>query len=169
MNDLAVRTALTLVLTIALPPAVLAEVLVARVVGISDGDTIAVLDSTNTQYKVRLSGIDAPEKAQAFGNKSKQSLSDMVYDREVTVFWDKEDRYKRLVGKVMINSVDVNLQQLNKGLAWHYKKYQSEQPVSDRRVYADAEDNARRSRVGLWVEPTAIAPWDWRKLKKSER
>jgi endonuclease YncB( thermonuclease family) len=140
-----------------------------RVVGVSDGDTITVLDQANRQHKIRLAGIDAPEKAQAFGNKSKQSLSDMVYDREVNVLWDKEDRYKRVVGKVMINSVDVNLQQLNKGLAWHYKKYQDEQSAVDREQYADAEANARRSRVGLWVEPNAIAPWDWRKLKKSER
>lgn len=146
-----------------------AALLSGRVVRVSDGDTITVLDRDNRQHKIRLAGIDAPEKAQAFGNKSKQSLSDMVFNREVSVLWDKEDRYKRIVGKVMLNSVDVNLEQLNKGLAWHYKKYQSEQSATDRRVYADAEETARKSRVGLWIETKAIAPWDWRRLKKNER
>jgi endonuclease YncB( thermonuclease family) len=165
MNNLAIRTALTLALTLALPSIVLAEVLVARVVGVTDGDTITVLDSANTQYKVRLAGIDAPEKAQAFGQASKQALSDYVYDRHVRIEWEKVDRYKRIIGKVSTSGNDVNLRQINLGLAWHYKKYSSEQSEYDARTYADAESSARSRRMGLWAEPTPVEPWVWRKKR----
>ena len=99
-----------------------------RVVGVSDGDTITLLDTTNTQYKVRLSGIDAPEKKQPFEQVSKRSLSDLVYDKTVAVEWKKKDRYQRIVGKVLLDNVDVNLEQVKRGLAWHYTKYKKEQP-----------------------------------------
>ena len=113
----------------------LADTLIARVVGVTDGDTITVLDASNTQYKVRLSGIDAPEKKQPFGQVSKKSLSDMVYDKEVLVDWSKKDRYQRIVGKVLLNDEDVNLEQVKRGLAWHFKKYKKEQPFEDRLTY----------------------------------
>lgn len=79
--------------------ATLAETIVGRVIGVADGDTITVLDTTNTQFKIRLSGIDAPEKKQAFGNVSKKSLSDLVYDKEVHVEWHKQDRLAALLAK----------------------------------------------------------------------
>ena len=80
-----------------------------RVVGVADGDTITVLDNTNTQHKIRLAGIDAPEKKQPFGNVSKKSLSDLVYGKQVSVDYNKQDRYGRTVGKVMAEGVDANL------------------------------------------------------------
>ncbi|MEO6118614.1 MAG: thermonuclease family protein [Methylotenera sp.] len=134
-----------------------------RVVGVTDGDTITLLDNYNTQYKVRLAGIDAPEKKQPFGQRSKQSLSDCAYDKSATIVGHKLDRYGRLVGKVMVNNVDCNLRQINQGLAWQYKKYIKEQVFEDRLIYMHAEDDARNGKVGLWAEPTPIAPWEWRR------
>ena len=96
-----------LVVTLILIQSAYAEVLSGRVVGIVDGDTITVLDSTNTQHKIRLGGIDAPERKQAFGNVSKKSLSDMVFNQQVDVEWHKEDRYGRKVGKVLLNDEDI--------------------------------------------------------------
>ena len=145
-----------------------AATLTGRVVAIADGDTITILDSSNTQYKIRLAGIDAPEKKQPFGNVSKKSLSDMVYGKQVSVDYNKQDRYGRTVGKVIVDGVDANLEQVKRGLAWFYKKYQNEQPLEDRLDYLHAQEAAEQSMVGLWIEPTPTAPWDFRKLKKQE-
>ena len=95
-----------------------AEVLVGRVVGVSDGDTITVLDDKKQRHVIRLMGIDAPEKAQAFGQKAKQSLSDLVFDKDVSVTWFKRDRYGRTVGQVRIGDTDVCLEQIKRGMAW---------------------------------------------------
>lgn len=139
-----------------------AEAYGGRVVGVSDGDTITVLDSTNTQHKVRLSGIDAPEKSQPFGQRSKQSLSDLVFGRAVTVETTKRDRYGREVGKVLAGGLDVNLEQVRRGLAWHYKAYEREQPAEDRTTYSAAEQEAKAARIGLWTDPMPLAPWEFR-------
>ena len=137
-----------------------------RVVGVADGDTITIVDNTNTQYKIRLAGIDAPEKMQPFGNVSKKSLSDMVYGKQVAVDYNKQDRYGRTVGKVIVDGVDANLEQVKRGLAWFYKKYQNEQPLQDRLDYLHAQEAAEVSKVGLWAEQTPTPPWDFRKSKK---
>jgi endonuclease YncB( thermonuclease family) len=108
-----------------------AGTLTGVVVGVADGDTLTVLDSQRNQHKIRLAGIDAPEKRQDFGLRSKQSLSDLVYRREVTVETNKTDRYGREVGKVLLNGRDVNLEQIRRGLAWHYVAYAREQAVDD--------------------------------------
>lgn len=140
-----------------------------QVVGVTDGDTITVLDDQRTQHKIRLAGIDAPEKAQAFGQRSKEHLSSLVFGKQVTVEAAKQDRYRRTVGKVIIDGRDANLSMVVDGFAWHYKKYEGEQSPSDRLLYADAEREARLERRGLWVEPVALAPWNWRKMKKQRR
>ena len=142
-----------------------AELLQGHVVGISDGDTITLLDDSNIQYKIRLSGIDAPEKKQPFGQASKQSLSDLVYNKTVKIDWTKKDRYGRIVGKVLVNNMDMNLEQVKRGLAWHYTKYQKEQPFEDRLTYLHTQEAAMKSKLGLWQEPEPVAPWDWRKQK----
>jgi endonuclease YncB( thermonuclease family) len=103
----------------------LAAELYGRVVGVSDGDTITVLDAEKVTHKIRLSGIDAPEKAQPFGERAKQQLSDWVYQATVRVIHDKTDRYGRIVGKVTLNGEDVNIQMIHAGLAWHYKAYEN--------------------------------------------
>ena len=94
-----------------------------KVVGVADGDTVTVLDAEKHQHKIRLAGIDAPEKAQAFGQASKKSLSDMIFGREVDVKWDKRDRYGRIIGKISANQTDVCLEQVRRGMAWHNKQY----------------------------------------------
>jgi endonuclease YncB( thermonuclease family) len=138
------------------------------VVGVTDGDTIRVLDASNTQHKIRLAGIDAPEKSQPFGQVSKRSLSDLVYDTEVKIEWTKRDKYGRIVGKVLVNDLDVNLEQVKQGLAWHYKKYQNEQSVEDVEAYSTAEQNAMDNRLGLWRDKQPIAPWEWRKASRNQ-
>ena len=82
------------------------DTLSGRVVGVADGDTVTVLDANHQQHKIRLSGIDAPEKSQAFGQRSKESMSALVFGKQVDVVWDKRDRYKRIVGKVMVQPAD---------------------------------------------------------------
>ena len=139
--------------------------LTGMVVGVSDGDTITVLTVDKTSYKIRLAGIDAPESRQAFGQASKQHLSALVYKKPVTVLWDKKDRYGRTIDKVMVDGKDVCLEQIKAGLAWHYKRYASEQPAQDRGDYAAAEEKAKGERIGLWSDAQPTAPWDWRREK----
>ena len=145
-----------------------AETYNGRVVGVTDGDTVTVLDSSNTQHKVRLAGIDAPEKKQAFGLASKQNLSNLVYGKTVTIETSKRDRYQREVGKVIINGRDANLKQIEAGLAWHYKKYANEQSSADQQTYAAAEVQAQQGRRGLWNEANPTPPWDFRHQKKGQ-
>lgn len=142
-----------------------AEVLVGQVVGVSDGDTITLLDANRTQHKIRLAGIDAPEKAQAFGQVSKKSLSDLVFQKQVTVYWEKTDRYQRILGKVTLNEQDICLEQVKRGLAWHYKQYQRDQTAEDRQAYDLAEKDARKNRMGLWSDASPVEPSKFRHSK----
>jgi endonuclease YncB( thermonuclease family) len=137
-----------------------------KVVHVADGDTITVLDATNTQHKIRLQGIDAPEKAQAFGQKSKQSLHRLVHSKQVTIELQKKDKYGRTVGKVVLNSLDVCLEQIKFGMAWHYKHYESEQSKEDRETYAQAELAARTKALGIWQDKNPTPPWEFRKQDK---
>lgn len=136
--------------------------IVGRVVGVSDGDTITVLVDNRDRLKVRLAGIDAPEKSQPFGSVSKKSLSDQVFGKTVNIESNKKDRYGRFLGRVIFNGTDVCLEQIRVGMAWHYKRYSNEQSESLRREYADAESQARQLKIGLWSEPTPVAPWEFR-------
>lgn len=156
---------LLVVLMLLASQSAVANTLLGRVVGVADGDTLTVLDEKNHQHKIRLSGIDAPEKSQPFGQRAKQSLSDLAYGRSVSVEWWKRDKYGRIVGKVLKRGRDVNLEQIRRGFAWHYKHYQDEQDALDRTRYADTEIEARTARRGLWTDPESIPPWDWRKAR----
>lgn len=144
----------------------LAETLLGEVVGITDGDTITVLDADRKTHKIRLAGIDAPEKGQPFGQNSKESLSNLTYRQHVQIEWSKTDRYGRIVGKVIVGGQEVCLEQVRQGMAWHYKKYENEQPLEDRLAYAKAEHAARERGLGLWSEKGPVSPWDWRKAKR---
>jgi micrococcal nuclease len=139
-----------------------AETLTGRVVGVADGDTITVLDANRQQHKIRLSGIDAPEKSQPFGDRSKQSLSALVFDKQVAVEWNKRDRYGRTVGKILVNGVDANLSQVKAGMAWWYRDYAKEQSAADRRLYEQTEQQAQAQRLGLWSDKNPTPPWDFR-------
>ena len=149
------------ILLLALTATVHADEIRGKVVSIADGDTITVLDSEKVQHKIRLGGIDAPEKAQPYGQTSKQSLSDLVYGKTVIVDSDKTDRYGREVGKVLVDGVDTNLEQVRRGLAWHYKAYQREQSPEDRLAYSAAETEAAAAHIGLWQDAVPVAPWEW--------
>ena len=146
-------------------PGAIGATLVGEVVALPDGDTVTLLDSKKRQYKVRLSGIDTPEKRQPFGSRAQQALASMVFHKQVTVEWHKTDRYGRLVGKVLVSSVDVGLELVRLGMAWHYKAYQSEQSLADRLSYSEAEYKARNSRVGLWQDLSPLPPWEFRRRR----
>jgi endonuclease YncB( thermonuclease family) len=143
-----------------------ANELEGRVVGVMDGDTIDLLTDNKELVRVRLSGIDAPEKRQPFGQAAKGELSDLAYNRRATVDWAKKDRYGRVIGKLFVSGRDANLQMVQRGLAWHYKTYQKEQPLQDRQAYARAEDDARVRHLGLWIDKEPTAPWDFRRRGK---
>ena len=128
-----------------------------------DGHTLAVLDSSNTQHKIRLAGIDCPERKQPWGQRAKQALSDYVFNNQVTVEWDKVDRYGRTVGKILTDDRDVNLALVRDGMCWWYRKYAGEQSPVDRGLYEAAETAARDKRRGLWTDPDPVPPWEWRR------
>lgn len=142
-----------------------AETIEGRVVSVADGDTITILSADFIQHKIRLAGIDAPEKNQAFGQRSKQSLSNLVFGKVVQVQTNKRDKYKREVGQVFIDGNDANLEQVKLGMAWHYKAYEKEQSADAQKVYADAENEAKAARLGLWADLVPVAPWDFRHNK----
>jgi len=145
----------------------LAEELVGKVIKVSDGDTVTVLDSNNQKHKIRLKGIDAPETQQAFGDTSTQSLAELVYDKEVLVTWDKKDKYYRILGKVIVDGKDTNYLQLKKGLAWYYKQYEKDLSDEDREKYTEAEEWARNYTEGLWADSNSIPPWEFRRKRKN--
>jgi endonuclease YncB( thermonuclease family) len=154
-----------------------AETITGRVVGVADGDTVTVLDAERTQHKIRVAGIDAPEKKQAFGQRSKASMSDLVFGKDVVVMTSKRDRYGRLVGKVLVaapsctastcpKTLDAGLAQITTGMAWWYRQYAKEQSAEDASAYEFAEQEARGRHAGLWRDADPIAPWDWRRASR---
>lgn len=145
------------------PFAIHAAEIEGRVIGVTDGDTITLLDQNRQQHKIRLSGIDAPESSQAFGQASKRNLSKMVFDHEVVADCRKTDKYRRQVCKVIVGGVDANIEQIKSGLAWWYRKYAKEQPPSERNDYEAAEEAAKSGGKGLWSDTNPIPPWDWRR------
>jgi len=140
-----------------------AETLPGRVVRVVDGDTLVLLVSGNVEERVRLSGIDCPERKQAFGKRAKEALLTRVAGEGVSVEWDKRDRYGRIIGKVIDNEGDVNLSLVRNGMCWWYRKYSGEQAPVDQVLYEEAERKARENGVGLWRDPHPVAPWDWRR------
>ncbi len=160
---MAVRV-ITLGLLIGLSLTAFGDTLTGKAGRVVDGDTLYVLDANYKDHKIRLAGIDAPERRQAYGLASRKHLASIVAGQQVTVEYQKRDRYGRIVGKVLHDGIDVCLEQVKAGFAWHYKKYQHEQSAEDRELYADAENKARNERLGLWRENNPMPPWDYRRL-----
>lgn len=129
-----------------------------QVVRVLDGDTIEVLQTNHERSRIRLDGIDAPEKKQDFGQRSRQFLSSQLAQQFVTITGDEVDRYGRLLGTVWLNGQDINLLQVQSGMAWAYR-YQGKASNS---AYLAMEKEARKQRKGLWTDPTAVEPWKWR-------
>lgn len=136
-----------------------AQQLFGKVVGISDGDTLTVLVDKQ-QMKVRLAEIDAPEKAQPFGQKSRQSLSSLCFQKRATVDVQDTDRYDRSIAKVTCDGVDANVEQVRSGMAWVYRRY------SEDAALIDLETEAQQAGRGLWLDPSPVPPWEWRKQNK---
>ncbi len=155
---------ITLGLLIGLSLTAFGDTLTGKVGRVVDGDTLYVLDANYKDHKIRLAGIDAPERRQASGLASRKHLASIVAGKQVTVEYQKRDRYGRIVGKVLLDGIDACLEQVKAGFAWHYKKYQHEQSAEDRELYADAENKARNERLGLWRENNPIPPWEHRRL-----
>ena len=157
----------------------LADTLQGKVVKVADGDTVTIVDDNGKKHRIRLAGIDAPEKDQPYGNESTQSLLELTSGKTVVIKYEKRDRYRRIIGKVLVDppgevfcmaldcvkKIDAGLEQIRRGLAWHYKKYQGEQSVEDRGAYGETEVEAREKLLGLWKNNEAIAPWEWRRRK----
>ncbi len=131
-----------------------------KVVGISDGDTFTLLTSSKKEIKVRLYGIDCPEGKQDFGNDAKKFLSDLVFNKEVKVIEKDMDRYGRTIGLVTIENSIVNEILLSEGMAWHYRKYDTN------KRWDELEEQARTDKKGLWKDPNAVAPWTYRQSKR---
>jgi endonuclease YncB( thermonuclease family) len=154
------RAFLGLVLLVSLPSQ--AAQATGRVVGVIDGDTLDILTAGFETLRVRLSGIDAPELGQAFGRNAKAALSSFIFARSVAIEWRKRDRYDRVVAKVMLEGRDIAFEMLALGMAWHYTRFEAEQPAADRREYADAQTRARVARRGLWADAAPVPPWEYR-------
>jgi endonuclease YncB( thermonuclease family) len=139
-----------------------AAILEGPVIGVSDGDTITVLSGDKEPVHVRVMGIDAPEKKQAFGQQSKQAIAECAFGKNASVDWSKKDRYGRTVGKVTVDGIDCGLRQIELGLAWHYKAYEKEQEPDDRYKYAVSHEKAKSERRGLWSDANPVPPWEYR-------
>lgn len=142
-----------------------AETIAAHVVGVHDGDTITVLDIEKHQTKVRLAEIDAPELDQPYGNKSKQMLSDLVFDKDVTIQKQSVDKYDRTVGRVFLGEIDINLLMVKLGGAWAYREYLNDDTL------LSVEEDAKTFGSGLWglQEDQRIPPWEWRHGERSSQ
>ena len=172
------RTRLMPLVTLVLLPILAFSVaadITGKVVAVTDGDTIKVLDASNAQYKVRLTGIDAPERGQPYSNASRENLASMVAGKEVFVESTKNDRYGRMLGKVWVQpsdcptcgkTLDINYAQILEGMAWWYRYYANEQSEEDRGRYESAEDEARLRKRELWADPYPINQYEWRKANR---
>jgi len=145
----------------------------AKVQRVVDGDTVHVIDKAGKKFKVRLTGIDAPEKNQPYGLASTYKLTEILINKLVLLKSKPNngkpytiDRYKRVLAKIILDGKDINLSQVLTGYAWHFKRYQKQQSPSDRELYSEAEIDAKKNELGLWEEKNPIAPWKWRKMKK---
>ena len=136
-----------------------------KVVKVVDGDTIDVLTNDKQTIRIRLNGIDCPERGQPFGNNATQSLKNSILGNVVKVVSHDQDKYGRTVGDIYHDGTLINLALVKAGLAWHYVKY-----APDDTALREAEQQARRLETGLWSgSHKIIPPWDWRKMSNQER
>ncbi|PIQ18076.1 MAG: micrococcal nuclease, partial [Flavobacteriaceae bacterium CG18_big_fil_WC_8_21_14_2_50_34_36] len=101
-------------------------------------------------------GIDSPEKKQAFSKRAKQTLSDLIFDKEVKVYYKSKDRYGRVLGDVYVGEVNINHEMVRRGMAWHFTRYSEDETL------AALEKEAKKNKIGLWAEAEPVAPWVYR-------
>jgi endonuclease YncB( thermonuclease family) len=159
----AVRWTVAFVILVAEPDASPKEI-VGKVIHIADGDTLTVLDGDKVQHKIRLHGIDAPEKGQAFGTKAKEALAERVHEKTVRVVWKEKDRYGRIVDDLYLGSRHVNTEMVRDGFAWWYRRYAPKSKELER-----AEEEAREEPRGLWHDKQPEPPWEYRKRDREQR
>ena len=135
--------------------------LAGRVVRVADGDTVTVLDRRNTQHKVRLYGIDSPERDQPYGKAAKNALQRLIDNRPVEVVVVAKDSYGRTVGTLYRDGVNLNEAMVAAGYAWWYQHFAPKE-----RKLATSEQQAREQRLGLWADPHPVPPWEWRRSKR---
>ncbi len=135
--------------------------LVGKVIKVSDGDTVTILTEDKVSHKIRLNDIDAPEKKQPFGNKSRDNLASYIAGEIITVKYKSKDKYGRILGTIYFENLDINLQQIKNGYAWVYKQYSKNQ------TYYQEEQKAKDLKKGLWIAKEPLAPWEYRKKRKS--
>ena len=131
-----------------------------KVIKIIDGDTFDLLLKDNTTIRIRMNGIDCPEKGQPYFKNAKQGLASFIFGKEVSITSTGKDRYKRTLADVYIGDDFINLKMIAAGFAWHFKRY------SKSKTLAATELQARENKIGLWSLPNPIAPWDFRDAKK---
>ena len=151
------RTLLLFILILLLSSPVLA--LTGRVVNVADGDTVTILDANKRQNKIRLYGIDCPEKKQAFGQRARQFLAGMIAGKTVDISDMGPDRYGRTVGLIELDGISVNREMVKNGFAWVYRQYCK---IPECRSWIQDEDMARNARLGLWQDWQPVPPWEWR-------
>lgn len=144
----------------------IAQTLTGKVVRVADGDTVTVLVDGNQQKRVRLYGIDAPEKRQAFGQKSREALARIVAGKTVSVDVIDVDRYGRSVGVITTDGINANREMINSGLAWVYTRYCKKTFC---REWESLEQSARRAKRGLWRDGNPVPPWEWRKDNRHKK
>ncbi|PQO33019.1 thermonuclease family protein [Blastopirellula marina] len=134
-----------------------------KVIYVADGDTIGVLDDKKTTHRIRLEGIDAPESGQAFGNRSRQALNDLVYGKQVLVTYEKSDTYGRILGQIYLDGQWINRQLIADGWAWHYRHFSGDAEL------AETQTAASTKKVGLWKDPQPQQPWRFRLDEKRRK
>jgi endonuclease YncB( thermonuclease family) len=137
-----------------------------RATRVYDGDSFALLGADGRRLQIRISGIDAPEKGQAFADRSRRHLSQLLLQKDLLITPIKTDVYGRIVAVVSADEQDIGLAQLRAGLAWHFLRYARDQSVEQRQAYARAEAEAREARVGLWRDREPLEPWRFREKQR---
>lgn len=139
------------------------KILRGKVIFVADGDTVSLLDASKKQRRIRLEGIDAPERSQAFGTKSRQALGDVVQGQEVLVTYEKTDQYDRILGHIYLGDRWLNYDQLASGMAWHYRHFSGDAYL------AQSQKTAEAQKAGLWRDVSPVPPWRYRLTEKHRR
>ena len=146
------------------------HLLFGKVTAITDGDTITITDANKEEHRIRLGEIDAPEKSQEYGKESAVEIKDLLLGKDVKVFWKKKDRFEwktsdhqtktgRIIGGVYLDDRFINRELVERGAAWHYKEFSKDETLAIAQTYA------KDHKYGLWANPDAVPPWEYRKKK----